>query len=298
MESKCTNNADDLVSVLNTAVTNITSSTSNTNNINDTTNIENANGTDNSIPLPIIMYHGLLKDHSYQNKYFIHPDYFENDLKYIEKNGYTTIFISDLIAYVENGVPLPEKPIMLTFDDGYYNNYLYGFPLLEEYKAKAVISLIGKYTDDYTNVSDVSPYYSHITWEDARIMQNSGLVEFQNHSYNLHLNDNGRVGAAQAIDESYDKYSNFLKSDIELLQQEFFVWLSQRPLCFTYPFGSYTDNTDSVLKELGFKATLSCYEGLNYITKDPNCLFKLKRYLRPPDLSSYEFFSRFEVSFP
>ena len=68
------------------------------------------------------------------------PAQFESDLKYLKENGYHTVVVQDLIDYVEKGVPLPEKPVMLTFDDGYYNNYYYAFPLLEEYDAKIVIS--------------------------------------------------------------------------------------------------------------------------------------------------------------
>ena len=99
------------------------------------------------IILPIIMYHSLLKDEKYQGKYVLSPDLFESDLKYLEQNGYTTIVIQDLIDYFDKGTPLPEKPIMLTFDDGYYNNYLYAYPLLKKYNSKAVISINGFYTE-------------------------------------------------------------------------------------------------------------------------------------------------------
>ena len=100
--------------------------------------------------LPIIMYHGLLKEEARQGKYVLSPAQFESDLKYLKENGYHTVVVQDLIDYVEKGVPLPEKPVMLTFDDGYYNNYYYAFPLLEEYDAKIVISPICRYTDEYS----------------------------------------------------------------------------------------------------------------------------------------------------
>ena len=102
---------------------------------------------DDSIALPIVMYHSLLKSKS--GNYIVHPATFENDLKYIQDKRYTTITMTDLINYVYKNSPLPEKPIIITFDDGFYNNFGYAVPLLHKYDMKAVISIVGKYTDTY-----------------------------------------------------------------------------------------------------------------------------------------------------
>ena len=101
------------------------------------------------IRVPIVMYHSVLKSRT--GKYIVSPEQLEQDLKYIQERGYETIVMADLIEYVENGRELPERPIMLTFDDGYYNNLHYVVPLLEKYNMRAVISVVGKYTDDYSN---------------------------------------------------------------------------------------------------------------------------------------------------
>lgn len=90
------------------------------------------------IQLPIIMYHSMLRNGS--GEYTISPETFEEDLRYLKDNGYTTIYMQDLLDYINKQVPLPEKPIMLTFDDGYYNNYLYAYPLAKKYESKIVIS--------------------------------------------------------------------------------------------------------------------------------------------------------------
>ena len=70
-----------------------------------------------SVKLPVIMYHSLLKDEKLQNDYTVSPTLFENDLKYLTENGYTTVVVKDLTDYVYGKKSLPEKCIMLTFDD-------------------------------------------------------------------------------------------------------------------------------------------------------------------------------------
>ena len=242
-----------------------------------------------SIPLPIIMYHGLSKE-SVNSKFFVKVKTFEQDLKYLQENGYTPVLMKDLIAYVDNGTPLPEKPIVLTFDDGYYNNYLYAYPLLREYNMKAVIFIIGKVTDQFSKLHEDNALYSYLTWHQLNDMVSSGLVEVQNHSYDMHTNGK-RQGAMKTSSESQEAYEEAIKNDVGRLQERIKEMTGQTSNSFAYPFGLVNDNSKEILlEELGFRATLSCYEGVNYITRDSNSLYRLKRVLRVPNESPDEFF--------
>lgn len=245
------------------------------------------------IKVPIIMYHSILKDPARSNKYTITPAVLEEDLKYIKANGYETITISDLISYVYADKPLPPKPIILTFDDGHYNNYGYLYPLLEKYDMKAVISIVGSYTDKFSETDEANLNYSYLRWKDINELISSGRVEFQNHTYNLHDNTHGRIGAKKKKGESDDEYKKILEEDINKLQNEFKENTGYVPTCFTYPFGGISNSSLDIIKELGFKASLSCEEGINKITKNPNFLYLLKRYNRPSYVSTYNIFKKF-----
>ena len=83
------------------------------------------------VHLPVLMYHSILKDSARQGQYVISPSVLSADLDALQQRGYQTVTVSDLLAYVYDGVSLPEKPVMITFDDGYYNNYVYAYPLRE-----------------------------------------------------------------------------------------------------------------------------------------------------------------------
>ena len=234
-----------------------------------------------TVRVPILMYHAICESPTKAGKFVITKKAFEDDLKYLKKAGYNTISFSELINFVENNASLPENPIMLTFDDGYYNNYCYAYPLLKEYNAKATISIIGKYTDLYSEISEENPNYSHITWEQAREMCDSGLVEIQNHSYNSHTMDKGRNGTKKKQGESIAAYTEYIYSDIGKLQEEVNINLGYTPTVFAYPFGSVSEASYDILKEMGFKATLSCAEIINEIHMgNSEDLYMLGRFLR------------------
>lgn len=244
------------------------------------------------IDVPIIMYHSILKDPSRSNKYTVTPAVLEEDLKYIKDKGYTTVTIADLISYVYDDSPLPEKPIVLTFDDGHYNNYGYLFPLLEKYDMKAVISIVGSYTDKFTETDEANLNYSYLRWKDIKELMDTGRIEFQNHTYNLHSNTGKRIGTKKIKGETDEHYKSILKDDILKLQQEFEENTNYTPKCFTYPFGGISNASLDTIKELGFKASLSCEQGINKLTKNPNSLYLLKRYNRPSYISTYNFFQK------
>ena len=243
------------------------------------------------VEIPIVMYHSLLKDEARHGKYVISPAEFENDLQYLKKHGYTTILMSDLIAYTQ-GKELPEKPVLLTFDDGYYNNYLYAFELAKQYQCKFVISPIGYYADQYTDTPDVNAYYSHATWEELQEMAESGLVEVQNHSYNLHKSDGSRLGVKKVSGETETQYESMLSQDLLTAQEKIEQHVGMRPTTFVYPFGAVSKGTPEIVRKLGFSATLSCEEHISKITRDPESLFGLGRYLRVSGGHSADFFEK------
>lgn len=244
--------------------------------------------------LPIIMYHLVFKNPGQKNRFTVSTQDFENDLKYIKKHGYTTIFVNDLIAYTEGKMQLPEKPILLTFDDGAYNNYLYAFPLAKKYNMKFVFSPIVHETERYTKIKDENPSYAHANWDKIKEMSDSGFVEIQNHTYNMHSSKYPRIGCTKKKNESKAHYKEVLSKDLSTSQDLIEKHIGKRPLGFFYPFGAKSNCSEEIIKSLGFKATFICESKINKISKNPDCLFEMGRFLRPPNISSEKFFSLLE----
>lgn len=245
------------------------------------------------VAVPIIMYHSILSDPSRQGAYVITPAQFEQDLQYLQAGGYTTVTVADLIAYVREGRPLPDRPVMLTFDDGYYNNYHYAHPLLEQYGMRAVLSPVAVWSEYYTahpNECD-RDNYSHLTWEQLRQMAQSGVWEIQNHSYDLHHLDKGQKGATKRKGETDEGYRLRLKNDLATAQNLLTKQVGVTPAAFAYPYGAISYASQEVLEELGFCASLSCEERVSVLTRDPACLWRLGRYLRPAGKDSAAYFS-------
>lgn len=238
-----------------------------------------------SVEIPIIMYHGIIADSSKEKEYFISKSRFESDLKWIQQEGYTTIFPSQLIDYVENGAALPEKPIILSFDDGYCNNYINAFPLLQKYEMKATIAVIGIESDISSNDVYRVPVSCNLSWGEIALLSKSGLIEFSNHSYDLHETNRGRKGANIKSGESVDHYREVLTEDLIKNQSLIETATGRLPNVFVWPFGAYPQNgcADLILKDLGFKATFNSYQRTSTVEKgNADSLFGLGRYLRNP----------------
>jgi len=244
--------------------------------------------------VPILMYHSVCDNKKVTSDYRVTPQMLESDLEYLSKNGYTSILVSDLVAYVHDGALLPQKPVIITLDDGYLNNLTNVFPLLEKYDMCAVISVVGEFTEKFSSVEDRNPLYAYLTWEDIKFLGTSDRVEIGNHTYSMHeLGE--RRGCAKISGESIEKYDKVLTDDLMLLQNALSEKSEITPVVFTYPYGFVSDESLPVIKKLGFLAALTCYEHVNYINGTPEQLYKLGRFNRAPDMSTEEFMKKIGI---
>ena len=247
------------------------------------------------VTVPILMYHSILK--SRKGEYIVSPDDLKNDLLWLKDHGYESIFVSDLIKFCEGESDLPQKPIVITFDDGHYNNYYYAKPIFEELGFKATINIVGSYTEFSTSSGDFdNPNYSHLTWEEIKSLQENEFFEIGNHTYNMH-NFEPRYGIGKKSTESFDEYKKNLTDDVEKLERCFKDKCGFTTNIFAYPFGKYSEDSYEILSGLGFKAFLTCNEGLNYISKgDASKLKTLKRYNRSGYYTTDNFFKHVGIN--
>jgi peptidoglycan/xylan/chitin deacetylase (PgdA/CDA1 family) len=160
------------------------------------------------------------------------------------------------------------------------NNHRFALPILQKYASPFALSLIVKNTDEFSLDPSASIDYAHMTWEQVLEMAESG-AEVLNHTYNLHGWGRGRTGCVQKYGESAEAYGEALTDDLLRAQARIYEMTGRAPRAFVYPYGKYNDNTNGVLKQLGFLATLTCDYGVNVLKKgDPDCLFNLKRICR------------------
>lgn len=239
---------------------------------------------DDSVSLPIIMYHSILNSKS--GTYIVSKTQLENDLQALIKHGYNTVFPSQIIEYVYNNGTLPPKPILITFDDGYYNNMYYGLELFQKYKQKANINIIGQISTNFSQNDGSNPNFSHLTWQQITTMAESGCFEIGNHTYDMHK-FSPRYGIEQRCCESDEEYREILNQDIDLFENTLLQKSNLTTNVFAYPFGKYNQLSQDILKQRGYKLILTCTEKANTIKRnDADSLMCLGRINRNGYLST------------
>ena len=242
------------------------------------------------VRLPVIMYHSVTSFG--KSEYIVSEKQLEDDLRYLTDNGFKTVSVRQLYDYVDGIGQLPEKPILLTFDDGHYNNLSAAVPLLKKYGCTAEINVIGKFCEYASSHPKEShrPEYSYLTWNDVKELNESGVFEIGCHTYNMH-DYSPRFGIGRIKGENDDEYVKKLTADMNRFNEK----LSQcgvKCTVFAYPFGRYNSLAQNTLVSMGYRMTLTCCEGVNIIEKgNPKSLIHLKRYNRASSLSTAKVFS-------
>ncbi len=250
--------------------------------------------------LPILTYHHLQENADDSNDMILSPNAFRAQLKGLQDAGYTAVSIEDLLAYTEQGTPLPEKPFMITFDDGYESNYTLAFPILKELNMKATIFAVGSSWGASTYKDTDHSIFPHLSTAQAKEMVESGLISIQSHSFDLHQAAAYETAPAyenmlKSENESEEAYIARLQADQEkmaaLLRQE----LGYAPIALAYPHGKSDLFSETVLGQQGIQVTFGTQEGINTLVCGlPQSLRNLRRISVYPSSTAEQLIARFK----
>lgn len=215
--------------------------------------------------LPILMYHDVAEPGTEPGLYAVSVEKLRSDIEWLLANGYTGVTARDLVAYLDDGVPLPEKPVMITFDDGYLSNYTYAYPLLREYGFKATFCVVGS-TAGTTPATADGVGRPHFSWGQASEMLQSGVIDIQAHTWDLHHDGEYSYfmksklpyyrGIMRIPGEYHCDYVTRLRADLAAVKEKIDGEAGGKLLLLAYPYGYYDPWVRPILHELGIRATL------------------------------------------
>lgn len=231
----------------------------------------------------ILMYHAFTENEAETTSVCTLASEFERQLSALRDAGYTSVGYADLIEFVNGKGKLPEKPLLISIDDGYQNNLDLAAPLLEKYGFCANIAVIGVSIGHTTYKDTDIPIMPHFSLEDARPWIKRGVLTVTTHSYDMHQiaavdGNDCRHGVLQMPGEAEPDYIAALTQDYTHAQKQLAGLPGKVLPVFTYPFGAYSELSERVLQEQGVQVTVTIADGANRLVKgEPETLRLLRR---------------------
>lgn len=205
--------------------------------------------------VPVIMYHDILPEK--QVFFDVTPAEFEADLQLIQEKGLTPITLDQLVTHLQTGIPLPNKPILLSFDDGYQGHYDYVYPLLKKYGYPGVFGI-------YTNKVGKKMGRSSLTWEQLRQMAADPLITIAAHSVS-HPSDLREL--------SENGLRNEIVESKRILETELGIPINY----FVYPEGKYDERVKQWVTLAGYQAALTMNDEVDLFAGASDTLLSIER---------------------
>lgn len=206
--------------------------------------------------IPILMYHYVEyvqdKNDTIRQTLDITPRVFEQQLVTLKKAGYTFMTARELGDVLDRNIPLPSKPVVLTFDDGYRDFYTDAYPILKKYHIHATAYVVPGFLD--------MPNYM-FTYQIRNIV-NEGLVEIGAHT----------VHHVWLKDMSYDEAAKEIEDSKKMLENEFAI----RVVSFAYPYGAFDKQALDLVRKAGFWTAVSTVPGIDANVNDRYFLYRLR----------------------
>ena len=190
--------------------------------------------TDQNVGVPVLYYHSVNPTEA--NEVIISPTKLKEQLQFVKDSGYTTLTMTQLNDYLINNKSIPEKSILITFDDGYTDNYTNAFPILKELNMNATVFIITSGID--------SGYY--MSSSQLKEMSDYG-IDIESHTVNhLHLNQLSYEKQLEELKNSRDKLKSIINKEVTTV---------------AYPFGDFNDDTKRAVKDAGYTFAFTTNRG-------------------------------------
>ena len=214
----------------------------------------------NEVKIPILMYHSI-SDSDPNNTLLVPINQFEEQVKWLSEEGFTPMLLDDVVQAFNTG-EVPEKPVAITFDDGYADNYTEAYKILRKYNMKATFFII-------TEQIDADSWYMN---SNMLKEMNSNGMGIENHT-SIHV---------EFTNISREDKVSIIKDGMNDLKES--VGVESKFVC--YPVGKYDDETIEVEKELGVKAAVTTEGGISSLSDG---LYSLKRIrIAPMDIENFK----------
>lgn len=252
--------------------------------------------------VPILMYHSFTDREDEVSGTTVLASDFEAQLQALRDAGYTSVSYQQLIDFVTQGTDLPDKPVVITIDDGYRNNLELAAPLLEQYGFTANIAVIGVSVGKSTYKDTGQPITPHFSLEEALPWVQRGVLTLTTHSYDMHqvaaLDGEGcRQGVLQMEGESEQAYVAALTQDYLQARQQLEEVVGEACPVYTYPNGLCSPLSEVVLQELGVQVSVTTQSGANQLLKGAQqSLYQLRRLTVEGGLTAQALLERIEES--
>jgi len=198
--------------------------------------------------VPIVMYHQV-EEIAQPQPNWVSPQNFERQMAYIKNHGYDVIRLDELVKATKAGKSLPRKTVVITFDDGYENNYTAAFDILKKYGFPATIFV----------PSDKVNQPGYLNWNQIKDMVAGGITIGSHTRTEAYLPD---LSLAQQKDE--------IQESKRILEENLGVSIDY----FCYPIGGFSDQIKGIVQEAGYKAACATNRGYDRFNKD---VFELNR---------------------
>lgn len=204
--------------------------------------------------VPIIAYHRFGDDCN--SPLCMSAEIFDNQMRYLQTNGYRTITPSELIDFLNYRSLIPKKSILITIDDGYSSIYHIAYPILKKYGFTATLFI---YTDF------VGMGRNAITWEQLRKMKSDG---FSIGSHTLSHADLTKQRPGEKIEVFFARIADELRLSKRMIDKK----LNQDTIFLAFPYGRYNEKVLKMTKNCGYRIAVSVKKGSNSFFADPLAL--------------------------